>query len=146
MRVSKSISPDSLGAFATQSIGNIRSSQMPYKDANVRKAKHAEYSRKHYVNNREEIIERSAKQRKSGKKLWDEYKKDLKCTKCSFSHPAALDFHHENPDEKEDSISNLISNKRFAKAYEEVKKCIVLCANCHRVHHYEEKVSRTGRM
>jgi hypothetical protein len=138
---SRCILRDNRGLLKTLVTGNIRLIPMPYKDVNVRKKKAQEYSRKHYEANREEVIGRSAKQRQTGKKKWDEYKKSLKCEKCGFFHIAALDFHHINPEEKEDSISNLISNKRFAKAYEELKKCIVLCANCHRIHHYEENVA-----
>ena len=50
-----------------------------------------------------------------------------------------MDFHHINPEDKEYSVSDLISNKMFTKAYKEIKKCIVLCANCHRIHHWNEK-------
>ena len=63
----------------------------------------------------------------------------LKCTKCGFDHHAALDFHHEDPTEKEYNVNRLVSDGRFKKAYAEIEKCIVLCANCHRIHHYEEK-------
>jgi hypothetical protein len=141
MQGSRCILRDNRGLLKMLVTGNIRLIPMPYKDENVRKAYHKERSRKHYEANSAAIKERSAKQRQTGKKKWDEYKGTLKCSKCGFSHIAALDFHHINPEEKEDSISNLISNKRFTKAYEELKKCIVLCANCHRIHHYEENVA-----
>ena len=112
---------------------------MPYKDVNVRKKKQQEYSRKDYLGNYAERRERINARRKALKKEWDVFKCTLKCTKCGFDHPAALDFQHEDPTEKEHNVNRLISDGRFKKAYEEIKKCIVLCANCHRVHHYEEK-------
>jgi hypothetical protein len=112
---------------------------MPYKDASVRKSKHKEYSRKHYLANKERLITANAKYKQKKWQEWKEYKAKLSCTKCGFAHLAALDFHHEDPSEKEYDVNRLISNGQFKKAYEEIEKCIVLCANCHRIHHYNEK-------
>jgi hypothetical protein len=112
---------------------------MPYKDPKVRKKKQAEYSRKDYISNYEERRKKINARRRELKKEWDEFKNTLACTACGFAHPAALDFHHENPKEKEHSVNQLISDGRFKKAYEEIQKCTVLCANCHRIHHYDEK-------
>jgi len=50
-----------------------------------------------------------------------------------------MDFHHEDPTTKEGNVHEFVSNGQFAKAYEEIKKCIVLCANCHRIHHWEDR-------
>jgi predicted nucleic-acid-binding Zn-ribbon protein len=113
---------------------------MPYKDENVRKAYHKEQSRKHYEANREAIIQKATDKKKIFKAEWKEYKGTLACTKCGFSHSAALDFHHEDPTKKEANINRLLSNGQYAKLKEELKKCVVICANCHRIHHYEEKM------
>jgi endonuclease I len=112
---------------------------MPYKDLEKRKAYHKERSRKHYEANREEIINKAQAKKKEFREQWNAFKRTLKCTKCGFSHPAALDFHHVDPAEKEGNIHRLLSNGQFKKLEEELEKCIVLCANCHRIHHYEEK-------
>jgi hypothetical protein len=111
---------------------------MPYKDPEQRKAYHKEQSRKYYLANKNKIIATSKINRAVGKARWDTFKRTLKCTQCGFDHPAALDFHHTNPSEKENLVSKLVSSGCFAAAMEEVQKCIVLCANCHRIHHYEE--------
>jgi predicted nucleic-acid-binding Zn-ribbon protein len=113
---------------------------MPYKDLEVRKAYHKEQSRKHYEANRKEIIKKAGDKKKEFRAEWQEYKATLSCTKCGFSHPAALDFHHEDPTKKEANIHRLLSNGQYDKLKKELKKCIVLCANCHRVHHYNEKM------
>jgi hypothetical protein len=111
---------------------------MPYKDESVRKLKSAEYSRKYYIANKDKVKTLSKLNRAIGKAKWDTFKCTLRCTKCGFRHPAALDFHHTNPSEKENLVSKLVSDGCFAAAMEEVQKCIVLCANCHRVLHAEE--------
>jgi hypothetical protein len=111
---------------------------MPFKDPETRKAYHKEQSRKYYLANKEKVVARSKATRAVGKARWDTFKRTLKCTKCGFDHPAALDFHHVDPIEKENLVSKLVSNGCFAAAMEEVQKCIVLCANCHRIVHYEE--------
>ena len=112
---------------------------MPYKDANVKKAYHKQQSRKHYEKNREAIIQKAADKKKKFKEEWYAFKSTLKCTKCGFSHISALDFHHEDPSTKDGNIHHYVSSGQFKKVYEEIKKCIVLCANCHRIYHYEEK-------
>ena len=111
---------------------------MPYKDPKVKKAKHAEYSATYYLKNKDKVRAAVKIRRAVEKDRWNTFKRTLKCTNCNFSHPAALDFHHTDPSKKENIVSNLISEGRFSAAMEEVQKCIVLCANCHRVHHYEE--------
>ena len=115
---------------------------MPYKDPETRKAYHKEQGRKYYLANKDKVIALSKINRAVGKARWDTFKRTLKCTKCEQNHPAALDFHHTDPSEKENIVSNLVSEGRFAAAMEEAQKCIVLCANCHRIHHYEENSAK----
>jgi hypothetical protein len=112
---------------------------MPYKDPKIKKAKHAEYSREHYLRNQTETKAKTKETKSKLKAEWYAFKATLKCTHCGFFHIAALDFHHEDPSTKEGNIHDFISNGQFAKAYEEIKKCIVLCANCHRIHHHDDK-------
>ena len=116
---------------------------MPYKDPQVKKAKHAEYSREHYLRNQAETKAKTKETKSKLKAEWYAFKATLKCAHCGFFHIAALDFHHEDPVTKEGNIHDFISNGQFAKAYEEIKKCIVLCANCHRIHHHDDKKKKS---
>ena len=113
---------------------------MPYKDESVRKLKHAEYSRKYYEANKDKVKALSKANRRKGQAKWSAFKSTLKCTKCGVNHSAALDFHHADPSQKENIVSKLVSDGCYAAAMREVQKCIVLCANCHRIVHYEEKL------
>lgn len=55
-----------------------------------------------------------------------------KCQLCGFDlFPDALEFHHENPEEKEYQLSSG-NCKKLEIDLEEIKKCFLLCANCHR--------------
>lgn len=55
-----------------------------------------------------------------------------KCSLCGYSKCLkALEFHHTNPSLKNFNLgSKMTWNPE--KLWEEVKKCILLCANCHR--------------
>lgn len=73
---------------------------------------------------------------------FEEYKKTLKCKNCGFSHPAALDFHHRNPEKKLYEVSVMPARSMSkTKILDEINKCDVLCSNCHRILHYELKRS-----
>jgi hypothetical protein len=115
---------------------------MPYKDPEVRKQKHREYSRKHYEANKTAIIAKTAKIKKSVRKKWVELKESVKCISCGFSHPAAIDFHHVNPSSSDRKVYELLRCNNFNGALEEIKKCVPLCSNCHRVHHYDERAHK----
>ena len=63
-----------------------------------------------------------------------------KCEICGYNKCLnALDFHHRNPEEKEYALNTANYNKSFEKLKKEVDKCILVCANCHREIHEEER-------
>lgn len=70
--------------------------------------------------------------------------KDLggKCSICGYDkNYAALEFHHSNPNEKEFTVSKWIYSYKNSKIKDEVEKCILVCANCHRELHNPRMMS-----
>jgi hydroxymethylglutaryl-CoA reductase len=79
-----------------------------------------------------------AKKRLETKEWFIEIKKLSRCVKCGENDPACLDFHHLNSNEKIADISYMIAyNYGKNRILEEMKKCEVMCANCHRCLHRE---------
>lgn len=65
------------------------------------------------------------------------------CQYCGYdSNPRALQFHHTDPDSKEFNISQAYPNGyiNWEEAKEEIKKCEILCANCHRIQTSKESL------
>lgn len=61
-----------------------------------------------------------------------------KCCRCGYcKNYTALEFHHLDPKEK-DFIWTKLRELPWAKIVEELKKCILLCANCHRETHWPD--------
>jgi hypothetical protein len=59
------------------------------------------------------------------------------CVKCGQSHPAALCFHHLDPSTKSFTIDGRVfGNFKWDKIAEELKKCELLCYNCHQITHF----------
>ena len=85
-------------------------------------------------------------QRENGRKnreRLNQIKLEAGCARCGYNeHPAALDFNHLDPSQKTANIAEKCTNWSWKKLQEEVDKCEVLCANCHRVHSYETHPSR----
>lgn len=66
------------------------------------------------------------------------------CSVCGYNeHPAALDFNHV----RGEKLFNVSQDTKTAwsKVLEEIAKCDVLCANCHRIHTYENRHWHTKR-
>lgn len=60
-----------------------------------------------------------------------------KCQGCGYRGcPAAFDFHHFDPKEKDFGFGAIrASCKSWDRIVEELRKCVLLCANCHREVH-----------
>ena len=55
-----------------------------------------------------------------------------RCCICGYDrHPAALHFHHLIPAAKAFGLSRAGFSRSLAKARDEVRKCVLLCSNCH---------------
>ena len=74
-------------------------------------------------------------------KFINEQKQGKCCAKCGESHIACLDFHH--PGEKDGMLSGAARSWSVKHILAEIKKCVILCSNCHRKLHWNEK--RLGR-
>lgn len=59
-----------------------------------------------------------------------------KCRKCGIDKIYLLEFHHRNPEEKDGELSDFSRGYDLTKFMEELNKCDLLCANCHREFHY----------
>ena len=67
-----------------------------------------------------------------------EYKSKCKCAVCGYSKEtrgkkfstAVLNFHHHNSDKLE-NVGNMIKRYGWNTILKEIKKCIVICFNCH---------------
>jgi len=49
-----------------------------------------------------------------------------------------MQFHHKDADKKDFIIGN-VGNKSWDSIKNEMKKCILLCANCHMIEHSTKK-------
>jgi len=73
-----------------------------------------------------------------------EYKEKLSCVQCGYSKKKrgkrfstwVLQFHHHDST-KEANVGQMVSDGfSLLKIFKEIKKCIVLCGNCHVELHY----------
>ena len=63
-----------------------------------------------------------------------------KCQKCGYDKCiTALEFHHLDEKNKSTTPSHAIMRWSWEKALKELKKCILVCANCHREIHENER-------
>lgn len=81
-----------------------------------------------------------------------ELKSSCRCSLCPEAEPICLDFHHTK-DKEQEIIRAIHRGWSWDRVLLEMKKCVVLCANCHRKVHagllsvegiplYETKTSR----
>lgn len=75
--------------------------------------------------------------RYNNRKKMIEYLQARGCADCGNKNPIVLDFHHLK--NKYKNISALLAQGAFwDRILQEAKKCIIVCANCHRIRHAKE--------
>ena len=95
-----------------------------------------EYQKQYYVDNRTTALkkagDRKIRQRKILTNFLTTYLKDNHCVNCGNDNIVVLEFDHLDPSLKSFSISDAISNgTSLTRLMKELRKCQVLCRNCH---------------
>ncbi len=110
---------------------------MPFKDI----TKQREASRRHYAKHRQRVIDKAKVYSKAARDriraYINAYLKDNPCVDCGETDPIILEFDHVS-DDKHFNISDATRRGYgMTKLIEEIAKCQVRCANCHRKKTYE---------
>ena len=88
-----------------------------------------------YKDRQQYLIAAVRKRRKKIRKMAVEYKGGS-CERCGYNRCIeALEFHHADSSDKDFSISSKGYTRSWKRVKEELDKCILLCANCHRELH-----------
>ena len=96
--------------------------------------------RAHYENNKSYYVKKARKSKIAMAKWHKEYKSERECILCGEDHIATLVFHHRVPSKKSFAIPHGLVRYSKKRILEEMEKCDVLCANCHRILHYNMRV------
>lgn len=93
-------------------------------------------TKKWYQNNKEShkknTYKRNQEKRRELRIFVIEYLRNHPCKDCGEDDIIVLQFHHRRSSRKINSIATLITNATSLRVLkEEIKKCDVLCANCH---------------
>ena len=98
-----------------------------------------------YADRREYLITAVHKRRKKIRQMAIEYKGG-QCKTCGYNRCIeALEFHHADSLTKDFSISEKGYTRSWREVQEELDKCILLCANCHRELHAQSAASTGNR-
>ncbi len=102
---------------------------------------HAKCAHKHYLNHKKSYREAKKKFMENLKKWFIDYKLTCSCELCGETKYWRLAFHHKNPKKKDNSITNMVYSQNCSptKIMKEIKKCTVVCHNCHSDIHHEER-------
>lgn len=91
--------------------------------------------RKWYLANKarhiDNVKKRSQESRLANRDFMFDYLLSHPCVDCGESDPIVLEFDHIAPESKEFCLSSSVDYS-LQKLIEEIKKCEVRCANCHR--------------
>jgi hypothetical protein len=80
--------------------------------------------------------------RKDLRVWYQDLKKDYQCSRCGIADYRVLDFHHKDPLDKDTEVGNMVRMRvSRKKILAEIAKCDCLCANCHRIVHWEERLN-----
>ncbi len=94
----------------------------------------AAYKQEHYAANRRRYIEQASVRRTASVLARTEFLvaflREHPCVDCGEGDPVVLEFDHLG--EKEFSISKGLRSRNWQSVLDEMAKCEVVCANCHR--------------
>ncbi len=99
---------------------------------------------KNYYPNKQIYKDKSSVWRNSERDKFNDYLNTLSCIDCGESDPIVLEFDHQV--DKKFNISRGAGTMSFDKLMNEISKCEVVCANCHRKRTAKTFGWRKGRL
>lgn len=98
----------------------------------------SEYGRVWYQKNRTKQIRMVAERRRrykgQNRSFLVEYFKTHPCVDCGETNPVVLELDHIDRKSKKEAVGKLMSDGHSPQVVEnELSKCVVRCANCHRI-------------
>ena len=92
------------------------------------------YKREHYAANKQRYIDRAATRQRELRLARTtyliEFFKSHPCSDCGEADPVVLEFDHRG--NKLFNVGAALASRRWEAILEEMQKCDVVCANCHR--------------
>lgn len=112
---------------------------MPFKDRDQRNAYHRAYSKTHRVEASARQVDWHKRSRHERYAKIQVLKEASPCIDCGKSFPyVAMDFDHRDPSTKVAEVSTLVKNcSSWDRVLEEIAKCDLVCACCHRLRTYK---------
>ena len=99
-----------------------------------------------YLKNKGKVITKTQLRRKQIADKINNLKESTPCADCGNKFPAVcMDYDHKPGTKinKGHEVSNLITNsKPLERVLEEIKKCELVCANCHRIRTKNRKITK----
>lgn len=87
--------------------------------------------RKFKIHNHRRYVNQTRYRRRNQKRML-EYLREHPCVDCGEADPRVLDFDHSKGDKTREVGVFVSSGYRWQRIEEEIAKCVVRCANCHR--------------
>lgn len=84
-----------------------------------------------YARNKAHHLENVAARKEEALDRFNLWKEGLHCVQCKEHDSVCLDFHHVDPKQKDFVISEVVRDMSVAKLKTELRKCVVVCRNCH---------------
>ena len=117
---------------------SVRQKSYYRKDARLRAF--AKTRSKRWRHNNPERFKHFLNRWQDGNQKWvDNYRAERGCSRCPEKDVACLEFHHRDPTQKDINVSAFVRRWSIERLSVEIAKCDVLCANCHRKHHRDER-------
>ena len=102
------------------------------------------YGREHYLANRQKYIDGEARRKRARAEIRTRYLlgyfRTHPCADCGETDPIVLEFDHLG--EKRFEVTNQFASRNWQEILDEMAKCDVVCANCHR----RRTASRAGTL
>ena len=93
-----------------------------------------------YRRNKKRKYEMHLRYRQDIARYLDDLKRSAGCSRCTERDAICLLFHHSDPGTKLFDLALAYGGRHgIERINAEIAKCEILCANCHRKHHWAER-------